>query len=105
MIDRGIIKWRPFDSVYSSKSIIKEIMSEKNKVDFPILSEDQLNYIEEQIIFAYNSKLIIKLQYYFNGYIFNITGTIDKIDKNNKKIFIKNTPLYIKQIIKTSLFQ
>ena len=49
MIDRGIIKWHPFDSCYSSAKILNEIHIKKEKETLPILSEDQLNVLEEKI--------------------------------------------------------
>ena len=49
MIDRGIIKWQPFDSCYSGSKILKDINNEKNREIFPTLSEDQLCILEEKI--------------------------------------------------------
>jgi len=99
MTERGIIKWQPFDSCYSSSKIIKDINSKKNKVNFPILSEDQLYSIEEKIFTALHLNEIIKLEYFFDGKILNITGKINYIDSNQKKLIINNKKIYIKQII------
>ena len=46
MTDRGIIKWQPFNSCFSSASVLNEVNKEKNKVAFPELSEDQCLKIE-----------------------------------------------------------
>ena len=38
---RGIIKWRPFDSVISGNKVVKELLKERAKIKRPILSEEQ----------------------------------------------------------------
>ena len=55
MIDRGMIKWEPFNSVIPSSKVIKDVMKEKNKIKKPILSEDQLKIIEQKLIESFNS--------------------------------------------------
>ena len=46
MIDRGIIKWQPFDSCYSSSKILNDIHNKKSREILPTLSEDQLDILE-----------------------------------------------------------
>ena len=99
MIDRGIIKWQPFNSCIEPKYIIKEINSEKNKINFPILSEEQLDEIGEKIIDVYNLKISATVKYFFNGKIFNITGKINYLNIQSKKIVINNSTIFFKQII------
>ena len=99
MIDRGIIKWQPFDSCYSSSKIIKDINNSKNKIVYPTLSEDQLEFIEEKIECAYHLSEIIDLDYFYNGKIINIKGKINYIDMQHKNIYINNKSIYFKQIV------
>ncbi len=99
MIDRGIIKWQPFDSCYASSKILKEIHNKKDRRVFPTLSEDQLNILEENIKDAYHLKEIINIKYYYNGDVLNIKGKINGINNNEKKIYINNKIIYIKQIL------
>lgn len=99
MIDRGIIKWQPFDSCYSSSKILKDINNDKNKVIYPTLSEDQLYIIEEKIECAYHLNEIINLDYFYNGKIINIIGKINYIDIQQKSIYINNKSIYFRQII------
>jgi len=54
--DRGMIKWRPFDSVYSSKQIVREITREKEKIKMPIISEEEKKELEKKLILAYYEK-------------------------------------------------
>ena len=99
MIDRGIIKWHPFDSCYSSEKILKDINNKKNRKILPILSEDQLHNLEEKIIDAYHLNDFINIEYFYNGRIININGKISSINLQDKKIYINNNIIYFKQII------
>lgn len=98
-MDRGFIKWRPFDSCFSSQSVVKNIVLEKNKINMPILSEEQINNIEKNIITSYQLKNNVKLEYYYNGEINYIEGKIDCINLQEKKICIKNKSIYVSQIV------
>jgi len=99
MIDRGIIKWQPFNSCMEPNKIIKEIEREKNKEILPILSEEQLQIIGEKIIDAYNLKLVITIKYYFDGKVYKTKGTIKHVNIQNKKIYINTLNIYFKQIL------
>lgn len=99
MIDRGIIKWQPFNSCFSSEKMLKEITNKKNRLDYPILSDDQLSIIEENILTAYHLKESISILYFYDGKKLQITGKINYIDINNKEIYINNKKIYFKQII------
>lgn len=99
MIDRGIIKWQPFDSCYSSNNILKDIYKQKNKHIFPILSEDQLLELEEKILNAYYLNEIISIRYFYNGSLHQINGKIKSINLQEKKIHINENNIYFKQII------
>ena len=72
-IERGIIKWMPFNSVISSKEVVNSILKEKSKIKMPILSEEQ---------------------------IINISGYIKKIDPTYRKIYFENKTILFNQIIK-----
>ena len=99
MIDRGIIKWQPFDSCYSGDNILRDLSKYKNKKILPVLSEDQLCILEEKIIDAYHLNEIINIEYFYNGKIYSINGKINAINTYDKKIYIKNQIIYFKQII------
>ena len=77
--DRGIIKWQPFNSCFNADTIIKEIETNKNRISFPSLSDDQIANISKTILEAYNLKLIVNIDYYFDGNGYMVT---DKINYN-----------------------
>jgi len=99
MIDRGIIKWQPFDSCYSGEKVLKDLNNSKSKKVCPILSEDQLYYLEQKIFDSYHLNENVNVEYFYNGKIYKITGIIESINLQNKNIHIKNLIIYFKQII------
>lgn len=100
MNDRGIVKWAPFNSVINGNQVLNEINYERNKISKPILSEEQITVLEENIITAYSERSIINLYFYKNGCINIINGQITKLDPVNKIITINNkTRIYFNNII------
>lgn len=97
--DRGMIKWQPFNSVFSSKDIINSILKEKEKNEKPILSNDEINLIEKKLIAAFYCQNKIIIHYYTNGNIKTITSQIKKIDYITKIIYLNNIKLSFYQII------
>ncbi len=100
MIDRGIIKWQPFNSCFNGKRIIEDIKKDKDYVSYPSLSEDQLEMLEKEIIEAYNLGLNISLIYYYDGKLNNLKGKIKYLNNEKKILYLNNKNLYLKQILK-----
>ena len=100
MIDRGIIKWQPFNSCISQANILNEIKSERNKLAFPSLSEDQLYLIGEKIKDAYTLQVNVTIEYYLAGKILNVNGKITAINFQEKKIYLNHKYISFKQILK-----
>ena len=100
-IDRGIIKWAPFNSVTPSKEVIRKLSLEKQKINKPILSEEQLEAIQEKLFEAYNNELITTINYYKNGLIFSEQAKIKILDLSHNRIILNsNKIIYFNQIIK-----
>ena len=101
MIDRGIIKWQPFNSCFNANEIVEDININKNEIKEkrPILSEDQLNILDWQLKNAYILKSVINLKYYYDGEIKNLIGKITSFDYLNKKICLNKQIIYFKQIL------
>ena len=98
--DRGMIKWQPFDSLTNTRKLKHELQLKKVKVEMPILSDDQLNVIEENIKEAYFNKNYVNIKYYLNGAILKKKAKIKSINYNSKYIRLSdNTLIYYKQII------
>lgn len=100
MIDRGLIKWQPFNSCFSSQTIANDLKKEKEKIKLPILSDEQISIIEEKIFEAFNLKMTIRIDYFYDGRIISELGKIYNIKIPEKKICFNNKNIYVKQIIK-----
>ncbi len=98
-LDRGMIKWQPFNSVINNKEVINSLLKEKNKKSKPIMSEEEINFLEEKIVNFYYTQTEVNVTYYKNGYLLNIKGKIKKIDQVYKMIYIKSQKLLFNQII------
>ncbi len=99
-IDRGFIKWLPFDSVTSTKNLLKILSSEKNIMKMPTLSEEQINNNEENVLRALHNKENVKIIYFKNNKIYRINTQIKNIQMISKKIILaNNNQLYFSQII------
>ena len=88
--DRGMIKWMPFNSLMNGRTVINNLMNEKNKIKMPILSEDEKQELENKIINAYYTKDKIIITYYKNGYLLKNKSYIKKIDYTYKIIYLEN---------------
>lgn len=98
-IDRGMIKWMPFNSVISSKQVIQEILLEKNKITMPDLSLEQKDTIQNKIINAFYQKEKVTIVYFYSGKEYYLVDYIKKIDSTYHKIYFNSTILHFEQII------
>ena len=104
MNDRGIIKWQPFDSLFSSAEIKDFINKKNNIIKKPILSEDQKIFKEEKILEAYHENIMANITIFSNNRIYQINKKILKIIFVNKKIlFHDHTYIYFDQIININI--
>ena len=100
MRDRGMIKWAPFDSVIGTKKLCYDILKDKDYIELPTLSQEQLIDIENSILSSYYSKSNLKITYYYMGKIYFINSKIKYIDKIKQQLILSNGKiLFFKQII------
>ncbi len=95
---RGMIKWRPFNSLINSKDI-REIENNRLKIEKPIIMEDRIQEINEILINAINNNLEIKIKHYTLNTLKVVIGKIEKINIIEKYILINKTRIYFKNII------
>ena len=79
-VDRGIIKWAPFDALVGYSTMLKELKHRLGKKARPMLSEDQLESLDRKLHIASTQKLELDIDYFDDGYIKQTFGTIKKID-------------------------
>lgn len=95
---RGMIKWKPFNSLLSNKDI-KDIINSRFKQKKPILMEDKINEINIFLSNAINFNLEIQIKYWHINTIKTINGKIEKINTNENYILINKTRIYFKNLI------
>ncbi|MBQ3020597.1 MAG: YolD-like family protein [Bacilli bacterium] len=98
--DRTYIKWAPFNSLINDKKIINEINEKNKKVDKPILSDDQIELLNEKIFDAYTNHYKVNITIYKNQNIINLNGFINNININKKCITFNNSYIFFNQILK-----
>ncbi len=95
---RGMIKWQPFSTMLTKKDI-NNIEKSRQKIQKPILGEDKIIEINEILLKTEENHNCIKITYFKLGTLYNIIGTIKKINTIEKYILINSTRIYFKNII------
>ena len=85
---RGIVKWAPFATMPEQYEMLNQLKQEQNKIDKPILSDDQLNDLNDKLIFKMYNDPAIDVRYYLKGYIQTIEGYIHKVDVHTITLLI-----------------
>ena len=102
--ERGMIKWAPFNSIITLNDIKKKIKNERDITSYPILSEEELNSIQDNILTAYHLQEEVIITYFYNYKLYKLKGIINLIIPEKKLIIInKNIRLYFNQIVKINL--
>ena len=93
-------KWNPFNAVAPGGMMVNEVLREKNKIDMPVLSEDQKMELQERILEAHNNQEIIKIKYFRGGKLYTTEGKVKKIDANARKIVLNGgLSVFFSQIV------
>lgn len=87
---RGSIKWMPFASVPAQYEMLKQHIENQNKIDAPLVSQDQLeemNYIM-QLKIHHNEQA--NIEYWKQGYNYSHVAFIKEIDTQKQVIILTN---------------
>lgn len=87
-IDRGIIKWAPFDGLSSFHDMFTELKYRLGKTEQPVLMDDKMTEIDRNINTAFRENKEVFFSYYEDGYIKSGAGMIRKTDDINHLIHI-----------------
>jgi hypothetical protein len=96
--DRKMMKWMPFNALLEQGDHIRILLKGKEEVEMPLLSQDLQDELNYNLSKAYYLKQFVRVTYYKLKQFHQITGTIERIDTNNKLIFINTAPLSAYQI-------
>lgn len=94
---RGMKKYEPFDALEGFNEMIMEAMKESTYIEKPLLSEEQIEEINYKLT-SYNRDFV-KVKYYSLGEIKEVEGIINSIDYLNKKLKIKNTTIFLTNLL------
>ena len=75
---RGKIKWAPFKTLPAQYEQLEQYMQDQNKIDMPILSEEQIHILNDKLNSKIQNKSSVTVEYYKDGYTFSIQGYIKK---------------------------
>lgn len=89
-LDRGLIKWLPFDALTGFKQAVYELKNKRLKPSKPILSEDQLAIMNYQVSTALKFQKSISIYVYKNDSIIYVTGSIRKLDMVKRQLQVNN---------------
>ena len=99
MQDRGYIKWAPFNSIINDKEIFYELLNREKKCNKPILSEDQIDLLNDKIFESYTNHIKVKLYFFKDSNIIELIGYINNINTSKKYITFNKTHIFFNQIV------
>ncbi|WP_436861170.1 YolD-like family protein [Staphylococcus caeli] len=98
---RGMVKWAPFATLPEQFEAIQQYLIDQNKIDRPILSDDQLNELNIQLHQALHTNTFVHIEYYNAGWLEQITLKIKNIDM--LQMYLEGYPKQNDNIVKLSL--
>lgn len=99
---RGMIKWKPFNTLLNNRDI-NEIIMIRNKVEKPIIMEDRITEIDNLLKVAIKENKEIRVKYFDKGELKYINGNIRNINTIEKYILINSIRIYFKNLIKVDI--
>ncbi len=87
-VDRGIIKWNAFDALVGYSSMLEEMRYRLGKKERPVLSDDDYEQLNRDLINAMQDRLEIEIRYFHDGYARFTYGTIKRVDYTNREIVL-----------------
>ena len=98
MSDRGMKKWAPFSSLIEQATCLKQMRYERNKIDKPVLSDDQMEKIN-YVLQSYKRGQTVKIKFYNDGYLYVIETQIKRIDLENRCLILQEGKLRFENLI------
>ena len=81
-----MVKWAPFATIPEQHESLNQFKQDQNKIEKPILSDDQLNELNDTLILKMFHEPNIEVSYFEDGYIQKKTGQIHKVDTLEQKL-------------------
>lgn len=77
---RGIVKWQPFKTIPQQYKMLEQHIEDQNKIDMPLLSDEQLQEVNEKVSYKINKNILADLHYWKDGYISTLQCYISDVD-------------------------
>lgn len=87
-MDRGLIKWAPFDALNGYHSMLNEMKYRLKKQEKPVLSDDQYEILNRHMQEAIINNEEVEIQFYDQGYMKVSYGKIKKLDFVYKQVIL-----------------
>lgn len=97
MSDRGMKKWAPYSSLVEQATCLAEMRYERNKVEKPKLSTDQIESVN-YVLQNYQGQTL-KIKFWYDGYFYIIEKPIKRIDIQNQILIFDNGKLPFNLIV------
>jgi hypothetical protein len=89
-VDRGLIKWMPFDALTGFGEMIYELTHRHELKEKPILSEDMLAMFDYTLSEAYQNQQILYVTYIKSKRMYETKGYIRKIDPYKRTLLLSS---------------
>ncbi|MFG0934907.1 MULTISPECIES: YolD-like family protein [Staphylococcus] len=86
--NRGMKKWLPMATIPEQYERLEQYIQDQNKIEKPLLSEDQIENINDTLTSKVIDNTLAKIQYFANGYIKSVQGIIHKVDTLDSVLYI-----------------
>lgn len=101
MSDRGMKKWAPYASLIEQSTILNEMFYNKNKKEKPSISNERATKINKILTNYYGKTL--KIKYYYDGYVYEISTSIKRVDSINHKLILEDGEIPFSEVIDLSI--
>ncbi|MRS25924.1 YolD-like family protein [Bacillus sp. RIT694] len=84
---RGMVKWQPFASMPEQYEIIREMISDLNKIPKPIVTEDMKEQLQIGLVQSLQNKEEILISYYRDGMVHDMYISVLHIEPMLKTVY------------------
>ena len=84
---RGMVKWQPFASMPEQYEVIREMISDLNKVPKPIVPEDMKEQLQIGLVQSLQNKEEILISYYRDGMVHDMYINVLHIEPMLKTVY------------------
>lgn len=87
-VDRGLIKWMPFDALSGFSSLISDLKHHLLIQPEKILTQDHYDLLNYNLLEALHDNKEVNITYYKHHHYIQTTGTIIKVDPYEKRLLL-----------------